>query len=194
MQTDINTIREGILHSEAPGETQSGAKSAKEAFCSHVNECFEGISGELRQVDKLVEEAVNGLVGNLNTIERLSTHLHDTLPAIKAKLVEAGNLEAAALLDRQIEMAGEIRQEMDVAFTFLQVGDMISQLLTHTRFRVEVISAALQCANQQGDNVDDIRSQQIYEEISRAVVTANTLSCQKKVPQHDLQSGDIELF
>lgn len=194
MHTDTNTIRESILQGEIASETGSSVKDARAAFRTHVNECFEGISGELRQVDKLIEEAVNGLVANLNTIDRLNTLQHDTLPAIKEKLAGEENRERMALLDGQIEMVGKIRQELDVAYTFLQVGDMICQLLTHTKFRVEVINNALQFANQQGDDCDDKRSQQIYEEISRAVIAANTLSCQKKVPQHDLQSGDIELF
>lgn len=194
MQTDTNTIRESILQDEISSETGNSTKDAIVIFRTHVNECFEGISGELKQVDKLVEEAVNGLVANLNTIDHLNTLQHNMLPAIKIKLAGTGNPEMATLLDGQIEMVGEIRQELDMAYTFLQVGDMICQLLTHTKFRVEVINNALQCVNQQGDNCDDTRLQQIYEEISRAVVAANTLSCQKKVPQHDLQSGGIELF
>ncbi len=55
------------------------------------------------------------------------------------------------LLGKQMIIADKIEQELEMAVTSLQFGDLVAQLLAHTSHQVEVLNIELQRIDQQGN-------------------------------------------
>ena len=99
---------------------------------SDVIEYLMNIKGELNQVDRLVSDAVNNLVINFKYISKLTKSHHDMVLAIEKMAAPEGSKNILTLLDKQMTIADKIEQELEMAVTSLQFGDLVTQL----RFRV----------------------------------------------------------
>lgn len=172
-------------------------------FCnSQLDDYFAGIKSELNQVDRLVGDAVGNLVASFKYIGKLTRSQQEISQAI-AQLTafgrEAGTGEPAGqLLARQAVITGQIEQEVDAAVISLQLGDLVAQLLAHTRIRVDAIGAALQRIDRYDAEQESgelaWKPWRIHKGISMAVCAANAASRGKPVVQHGMQIGEVELF
>lgn len=173
-------------------EDQSGVLCTAEA-----DEYFMGIKGELNQIDRLVSDAVNNLVINFRYISKLTKSHHDMVLAIEKMAAPEGSKPILELLDKQMDIAGKIEQELEMAITSLQFGDLVTQLLAHTAHQVEILNIELQRIDRQGNwkkKVEEESLRTIHEGISKAVDVAKIKSKRKPVVQQGMQMGDIELF
>jgi hypothetical protein len=173
-------------------EDQGGVLCTAEA-----DEYFMGIKGELNQIDRLVSDAVNNLVINFRYISKLTKSHHDMVLAIEKMAAPEGSKPILELLDKQMDIAGKIEQELEMAITSLQFGDLVTQLLAHTAHQVEILNIELQRIDRQGNwkkKVEEESLRTIHEGISKAVDVAKIKSKRKPVVQQGMQMGDIELF
>lgn len=197
-------VKPGIALEPEDFEPRQAARAGPAAqdmkvFCnSQLDECFAGVHGELSQADRLVGDAVGDLVAGFRHISSLTRSQQEISLAIAqtAALANGGNM--GSLLERQRVIAGQIEQEVDAAVTALQFGDLVAQLLAHTRIRVDAIGTALQRidmldAGPEGGELSG-KPLRFHAGVSRAVLVANAASRAKPVVQQGMQQGDIELF
>ena len=168
-------------------------------FCnSHLDDYFAGIHGELSQADRLVGDAVGDLVARFRYIGKLTRSQQEISLAIVGMAAPADGGPMRQLLERQTVIAGQIEQEVDAAVISLQFGDLVAQLLAHTKVRVDAIGAALQRIDTldagQERGALSCKPQRMHEGVSRAVLAANAASREKPVVQHGMQTGEVELF
>ncbi len=164
---------------------------------AEADEYFMSIKGELNQVDRLVSDAVNNLVINFRYISKLTKSHHDMVLAIERMAAPEGSKPILELLEKQMVIADKIEQELEMAITSLQFGDLVTQLLAHTAGQVDGLNIELQRIDRRGgwnENVGKNMLGTISEGISKAVNVAKTKSKRKPVVQQGMQMGDIELF
>lgn len=164
---------------------------------AEADEYFMSIKGELNQVDRLVSDAVNNLVINFAYISNLTKSHHDMVLAIEKMAAPEGSKPILELLEKQMVIADKIEQELEMAVTSLQFGDLVTQLLAHTTRQVEALNIELQRIERQGswkENAGKNTLGTLHEGISKAVNMARTKSKRKPVVQQGMQMGDIELF
>ncbi len=160
-----------------------------------VDEYFMTVKEELSQVDRLVSDAVNNLVINFRYISKLTKTHHDMVLAIERMAAPEGSKPILELLQKQMEIADKIEQELDAAVTSLQFGDLVTQLIAHTTYQVETLNMVLQRIDRQSSLKDQERSiEEIHAGISKAMKVANSKGKRKPVVQQGMQMGDIELF
>ncbi|MBX3616997.1 hypothetical protein [Nitrosomonas sp.] len=164
---------------------------------TEADEFFINIKGELNQVDRLVSDAVNNLVINFKFISKLTKSHHDMVLAIEKLAAPEGSNPILDLLEKQMVVADKIEQELEMAITSLQFGDLVTQLLAHTSNQVEMLNIELQRIDRQsswrgGSSKKTLN--RIHEEISEAVALTKNNSKRKPVVQQGMQMGDIELF
>lgn len=169
---------------------------SNEALCNtEADEYFMSIKVELNQIDRLVSDAVNNLVINFRYISKLTKSHHDMVLAIEKMAAPEGSKPIIELLEKQMIIADKIEQELEMAITSLQFGDLVTQLLAHTARQVETLNIELQRIDRQSNwKSEKTTLQATHEGISKAVNMANTKSKRKPVVQQGMQMGDIELF
>jgi len=167
-----------------------------EALCNvEADEYFMSIKGELNQIDRLVSDAVNNLVINFRYISKLTKSHHDMVLAIEKMAAPEGSKPILELLEKQMIIADKIEQELEMAITSLQFGDLVTQLLAHTARQVEILNIELQRIDRQSNWKSGKKTSHVlHEGISKAVNVANAKSKRKPVVQQGMQMGDIELF
>ena len=177
---------------------QSALMERDGVLCNaEADEYFMSIKEELNQVDRLVSDAVNNLVINFGYISNLTKSHHEMVVAIEKMAVPEGSKPILELLEKQMVIADKIEQELEMAVTSLQFGDLVTQLLAHTTRQVEALNIELQRIERQGswkENASKNTLGTIHEGISKAVNMAKTKSKRKPVVQQGMQMGDIELF
>ncbi|MGZ0019002.1 hypothetical protein [Nitrosomonas sp. wSCUT-2] len=164
---------------------------------AEADEFFLNIKGELNQVDRLVSDAVNNLVINFKFISKLTKSHHEMVSAIEKLAAPEGSKPILDLLEKQMVVADKIEQELEMAITSLQFGDLVTQLLAHTTHQVELLSIELQRIDRQSswDKKSNKKTlNRIHEGISEAVALTKSNSKRKPVVQQGMQMGDIELF
>lgn len=164
---------------------------------AEADEFFLNIKGELNQVDRLVSDAVNNLVINFKFISKLTKSHHEMVSAIEKLAAPEGSKPILDLLEKQMVVADKIEQELEMAITSLQFGDLVTQLLAHTTHQVELLSMELQRIDRQSswDKKSNKKTlNRIHEGISEAVALTKSNSKRKPVVQQGMQMGDIELF
>ncbi len=110
-------------------------------------------------------------------------------------LLLKGSKPILELLEKQMIIADRIEQELEMAVTSLQFGDLVTQLLAHTARQVETLNMELQRIDRQSNwKSRNTTLQAINEGVSKAVNMANAKSKRKPVVQQGMQMGDIELF
>lgn len=176
-------------------------KTLEYADCIYQNaeadEFFINIKGELNQVDRLVSDAVNNLVVNFKFISELTKSHHEMVLAIEKLAAPEGSKPILELLEKQMVVADKIEQELEMAVTSLQFGDLVTQLLAHTSRQVEMLSIELQRVDRQsgwGKTSNKKMLKRVHEGISEAVAKTTSKSTRKPVVQQGMQMGDIELF
>ena len=177
---------------------QSALMERDGVLCNaEADEYFMSIKEELNQVDRLVSDAVNNLVINFGYISNLTKSHHEMVVAIEKMAVPEGSKPILELLEKQMVIADKIEQELEMAVTSLQFGDLVTQLLAHTTRQVEALNIELQRIERQGswkENASKNTLGTIHEGISKAVNMAKTKGKKKPVVQQGMQMGDIELF
>lgn len=166
-----------------------------EALNIEVDEYFTNIKVELNQIDRLVSDAVNNLVINFKYISKLTKSHHDMVLAIEKMAAPEGSKPIIGLLEKQMIIADKIEQELEMAITSLQFGDLVTQLLAHTAKQVETLNMELQRVDRQSNwRSEKTTLRTTHEGISKAINMANTRNKEKPVVQQGMQMGDIELF
>ena len=177
---------------------QAAVIEQDDGLCTaEADEYFMNIKGELSQVDRLVSDAVNNLVISFKYISKLTKSHHDMVLAIEKMAAPEGSKPILELLEKQMVIADKIEQELEMAITSLQFGDLVTQLLAHTTGQVEALNIELQRIDRKGswkENAGKNAFDAMQEGISKAVEIAKTKSKRKPVVQQGMQMGDIELF
>lgn len=191
---DLETRQEARVDPRIDQVTQD-----MKVFCnSQLDEYFAGVHGELSQADRLVGDAVGDLVAGFKHISKLTRSQQEISLAIVQTAALANGGDMGPLLERQRVIAGQLEQEVDAAVTALQFGDLVAQLLAHTKIRVDAIGTALQRIDllDAGPGGDELSGKPLrfHAGVSRAVMVANAASRAKPVVQQGMQRGDIELF
>jgi len=167
-------------------------------ICNNAaDEYFMGIKGDLNQAERLVSDAVNNLVINFRYISKLTESHHEMVLAIERMSAPEGNSCINALLEKQMAIANQIEQELEMAITSLQFGDLVAQLLAHTTRQVEMLNVELQRIDRQGGRQGKTEREaldSIHSGISKAVDVVKNKSKKKPVVQQGMQMGDVELF
>ena len=167
-------------------------------ICNNAaDEYFMGIKGDLNQAERLVSDAVNNLVINFRYISKLTESHHEMVLAIERMATPEGNSCINALLEKQMAIANQIEQELEMAITSLQFGDLVAQLLAHTTRQVEMLNVELQRIDRQGGRQGKTEREaldSIHSGISKAVDVVKNKSKKKPVVQQGMQMGDVELF
>jgi len=117
--------------------------------------------------------------------------------AIEKLAAPEGSKPILELLEKQMVVADKIEQELEMAVTSLQFGDLVTQLLAHTSRQVEMLSIELQRVDRQsgwGKTSNKKMLKRVHEGISEAVAKTTIKSTRKPVVQQGMQMGDIELF
>jgi len=189
MQSENSEMNSQIAGEIAPADLN-------EALCNgEADEYFLGIKEELNQVDRLVSDAVNNLVINFRYISKLTKSHHDMVLAIERMAAPEGSKPILELLEKQMVIADKIEQELEMAVTSLQFGDLVMQLLAHTAHQVEALNMELQRIDRQSNWKNGKRTlNAIHEGISKAINMANVKSKRKPVVQQGMHMGDVELF
>ena len=177
-------------------DNQCSVGLLNEALCNtEADEYFTNIKVELNQIDRLVSDAVNNLVINFRYISKLTKSHHDMVLAIEKMAAPEGSKPIIELLEKQMIIADKIEQELEMAITSLQFGDLVTQLLAHTARQVETLNMELQRIDRQSNwKSGKVTLRAIHEGVSKAVNMANTKSKRKPVVQQGMQTGDVELF
>lgn len=166
-----------------------------ETICStDADEYFCSIKDELGQAERLVNDAVNNLVVNFRYISRLTNAHHSMVLAIEKMAAPANNKPILQLLQRQMETAEQIEQELAAAVTSLQFGDLVTQLLNHTTRQVDILNLALRRIDRKSDSGGATSPDEIHCGISRAVAAAKEQNKKKPVVQQGMGTGEVELF
>ncbi|SFD90211.1 hypothetical protein [Nitrosomonas sp. Nm166] len=164
---------------------------------AEADEYFLNIKSELSQIDRLVSDAVNNLVINFKYISKLTKSHHDMVLTIEKMAVPEESKPILELLEKQMIIADKIEQELEMAVTSLQFGDLVTQLLAHTTRQVEMLNIELQRIDRQStwkEKTGEKSLHAVHEGISKAVNMASTKNIRKPVVQQGMQMGDIELF
>lgn len=175
---------------------EMNSEDSDHALCNaEVDEYFMNIKSELGQVDRLISDAVNNLVINFQYISKLIKTHHEMVLVIEKMASPEASKPILELLDKQMNIADKVEQELEMAITSLQFGDLVTQLLAHTTHQVEMLSMELQRV----DREDNWRNgntalHTIHEGIIKAVSIAKNKNNRKPVVQQGMQMGDIELF
>jgi hypothetical protein len=103
------------------------------------------------KLTELVSDAVNNLVSNFRYISELTKSHHEMVLAIERMAAPDSSKPIIELLGKQMIIADKIEQELEMAVTSLQFGDLVAQLLAHTSHQVEVLNIELQRIDQQGN-------------------------------------------
>jgi hypothetical protein len=188
MQSDNDKVDSQCGNELAPADMD-------ETICNtEVDEYFMNIKGELNQIDRLVSDAVNNLVINFRYISKLTKSHHDMVLTIEKMAAPEGSKPILELLEKQMVIADKIEQELEMAVTSLQFGDLVTQLLAYTARQVEILNMELQRIDRQINWQGRGTFQTISTGISKAVDMANAKNKRKPVVQQGMQMGDIELF
>ncbi len=171
----------------------------KEVICNNAaDEYFMSIKEDLNQAERLVSDAVNNLVINFRYISKLTESHHEMVVAIeKMATPPDGGTSINELLEKQMIIAAQIEQELEMAITSLQFGDLVAQLLAHTARQVEMLNIELQRIDRQSGWQRDAEKKtlgSIHLGISKAVDIVKNKTKKKPVVQQGMQMGDIELF
>ena len=162
-----------------------------------VDEYFSSIKNELTQIDQLVSNAANNLIINFKYISRLIKSHQNMIMSIDKIAIPEEKKPILGLLEECITISGKIEQELGMAVTSLQFGDLVAQLIAHTIHRVEILSLELQLIDQQNIGKKKTGEKDLHtmhEKISNAVNAANSKNKRKSVVQQGMQIGEIELF
>ena len=175
---------------------EMNSENSDHALCNaEVDEYFMNIKSELGQVDRLISDAVNNLVINFHYISKLTKTHHEMVLVIEKMASPEASKPILELLDKQMNIADKIEQELEMAITSLQFGDLVTQLLAHTTHQVEMLNMELQRVDRE-DNWRNGKTalHTIHEGITKAVNIAKTKNNRKPVVQQGMQMGDVELF
>mgnify|MGYP003545272862 CR=1 FL=1 len=124
---------------------EMNSENSDHALCNaEVDEYFMNIKSELGQVDRLISDAVNNLVINFHYISKLTKTHHEMVLVIEKMASPEASKPILELLDKQMNIADKIEQELEMAITSLQFGDLVTQLLAHTTHQVEMLNMELQ--------------------------------------------------
>lgn len=180
---------------EQNNKNEQGVVSSKSISNDEADEYFSSIKGELHQVERLVSDAVNNLVVNFRYISELTKTHHDMVLAIERIVVPDDSEPIIELLRKQMAVADKIEQELEMAVTSLQFGDLVTQLLAHTSHQIEILNLVLQRIDRQHEQHHAERSmRETHAVISKAVGIATADRKRKPVVQQGMQMGEVELF
>ncbi|MER2511092.1 MAG: hypothetical protein ABTQ25_01495 [Nitrosomonas ureae] len=193
--TELQSVSDKL---ENKSEGKSVLEDKDKVICNNAaDEYFMGIKGDLNQAERLVSNAVNNLVINFRYISKLTESHHEMVLAIERMAAPEGNSCINALLEKQMVIANQIEQELEMAITSLQFGDLVAQLLAHTTRQVEMLNVELQRIDRQGGwqgKAERETLDSIHSGISKAVDVVKNKSKKKPVVQQGMQMGDVELF
>ncbi|SEF68111.1 hypothetical protein [Nitrosomonas ureae] len=193
--TELQSVSDKL---DNKSEGKSVLEDKDKVICNNAaDEYFMGIKEDLNQAERLVSDAVNNLVINFRYISKLTESHHEMVLAIERMAAPEGNSCINELLEKQMVIANQIEQELEMAITSLQFGDLVAQLLAHTTRQVEMLNVELQRIDRQGGWQGKTESEaldSIHSGISKAVDVVKNKSKKKPVVQQGMQMGDVEVF
>jgi methyl-accepting chemotaxis protein len=157
------------------------------------------IRANVNQVHDAIAEA-EGSITLMATLDmdfavRSKNQLQSTLTSVQKM-----NEGMAQVIERQQAISNEVDLVVGRAVTSLQFQDMVTQLIQHSRNRVDNMSQAWRKLgdwareSSRGEVVSRARSESMRAEISTLLAQSNRHDGGRQVSQHGMDSGEIELF
>jgi hypothetical protein len=195
IMTELQSVSDKL---DNKSEDKLALKDNDKVICNNAaDEYFMGIKEDLNQAERLVSDAVNNLVINFRYISKLTESHHEMVLAIERMTAPEASSSINELLEKQMVIANQIEQELEMVITSLQFGDLVAQLLAHTTRQVEMLNVELQRIDRQGawqGETERKALDSIHSGISKAVEVVKNKSKKKPVVQQGMQMGDVELF
>ncbi|ALQ51841.1 hypothetical protein [Nitrosomonas ureae] len=195
IMTELQSVSDRL---DNKSEGKLALEDNDKVICNNaVDEYFIGIKGDLNQAERLVSDAVNNLVINFRYISKLTESHHEMVLVIERMATPEASSSINELLEKQMVIANQIEQELEMVITSLQFGDLVAQLLAHTTRQVEMLNVELQRIDRQGGWQRETEREaldSIHSGISKAIDVVKNKSKKKPVVQQGMQMGDVELF
>lgn len=197
-QTNLLSLNAAIEAARAGESGRGFAVVADEV--RKLSERAEHFSTQIRGNIKQVHTA---LVAAEESINHMASLDMDFALASKSRLdaimqrVQQTNEEMAVVIAKQTEISGQVNDVVGQAVTSLQFQDMVSQLLQHSRKRLDSmqevwrIISDLARAEQEGKPIPPGEIERVHQQIIEAFKQA---SQRNPVRQEQMSSGDVDLF
>ena len=163
----------------------------------------EHFSAQIRASVNLVRKSISDTEQSINQMASL-----DMVFALESKSrldtimqrVQLTNQNMSQVIVKQNEIASQVDQVVGSAVTSLQFQDLVSQLLQHSRLRLESMQHAwdrmgtLAQEEKNGKATSATEVEVVHKEITEIFKRANETCQRNPVRQEHMQSGDIDLF
>ncbi len=163
----------------------------------------EHFSAQIRASVNLVRASITDTEQSINQMASL-----DMAFALESKArldtimqrVQQTNQNMAQVITKQNEISSQVDQVVGSAVTSLQFQDLVSQLLQHSRLRLDSMQQAwdrmgtLAQEEQGGKSTSIAEADGVRQEITTIFKRANEVCERNPVRQEHMQSGDIDLF
>jgi methyl-accepting chemotaxis protein len=159
----------------------------------------------MQEVDKINQETLFTIQIQLGIMRDENKQILDLVQGAYAKLTD--NFHQIGLLTHQMSVepspqaAEAVQTQVNQAITTLQFEDMCSQLVNHVDKRMDALTeltqviAAMSFFELDLDNLEQYQSQLVYaKQLASQLGAAMQSTAHNPVSQHNLDSGDIELF
>ena len=163
----------------------------------------EHFSQQIRGNVKKVHAAIVDAEQSINQMASLDMDFalgsKNRLDAIMQR-VQQSNQDMSQVIVRQTEISGKVNEVVGNAVTSLQFQDMVSQLLQHSRLRLDSMQEAwsiigdLAKAEQGGEATTPDTADRVCQKIVEIFKKANQVSQRNPVRQEQMESGGIDLF
>lgn len=168
------------------------------------------LSGRAEHFSKQIRGGVSKVYGALTDAEQSINQMASTdmqfaldsknrLDAIMQS-VQQINSNMAQVITKQTEISGKVNDVVGSAVTSLQFQDLVSQLVQHSRTRLDSIQQAwsrmgmLAQEEKDGKHTSPQETEEVRQEIVE-IFKRTDAACQRNpVRQEHMQSGDIDLF
>ena len=200
-QTNLLSLNAAIEAARAGESGRGFAVVADEVrkLSARAEHFSQQIRGNVKQVHSAILDAEQSINQMASLDMDFALGSKNRLDAIMQR-VQQSNQDMSLVIIKQNEISGKVNEVVGNAVTSLQFQDMVSQLLQHSRLRLDSMQEAwniigdLAKAEQGGESTTPDAADRVCQKIVEIFQKANQVSQRNPVRQEQMQSGDVDLF
>jgi methyl-accepting chemotaxis protein len=200
-QTNLLSLNAAIEAARAGESGRGFAVVADEVrkLSARAEHFSQQIRGNVKQVHAAIQDAEQSINQMASLDMDFALGSKSRLDAIMQR-VQKSNQDMSLVIVKQNEISGKVNEVVGSAVTSLQFQDMVSQLLQHSRLRLDSMQEAwniigdLAKEEQSGKPTSSEEANRVSRDIVEIFKKANQVSQRNPVRQEQMQSGDIDLF